>query len=184
MAFNNFPYTDMHELNLDWVISEIKRFANEYLATQGKVKNLEQELTELELYVKNYFSSLDIQQEIKTVIDEMAESGTLQDILIDALQDSVTVASIGVKGNTIDSCAVLSRSGHCVVNDFSIQTDCNALRTYIKNNNLIVDAIIISHYHNDHIGGSLGTGLSAFLSESCNTFNTRHTAYSKHKLLK
>lgn len=183
MAFNNFPYTDMHELNLDWVISETKRLANEYLATQRNVKTIGQELEELEIYVKNYFSSLDIQQEIKTVIDEMAESGTLQDILIDALQDSVTVASIGVKGNAIDSCAVMSRNGHCVVNDFSIQTDCNALRTYIKNNNLIVDAIIISHYHNDHIGGSLGTGLSAFLSDSGITFNTGCTAYLPHRLL-
>lgn len=38
--FNKFPYTDFHELNLDWILDKIKQFENDFYV------NLSQTITE------------------------------------------------------------------------------------------------------------------------------------------
>lgn len=41
MAFENFPYTDIHELNLDWLLAVIKQM-------QEKIEELEERIEALE----------------------------------------------------------------------------------------------------------------------------------------
>lgn len=74
MAFNNFPYTDGHELNLDWVIKTYK----------DSVKNAldAMELSEeTKAYVNDYFSNLDVQEEINNKLDTMPIYQSVSDIL-------------------------------------------------------------------------------------------------------
>ena len=56
--------------------------------TMGDVETLNRDVTsiyasfgELQEYVNNYFSSLDVQEEIDNKLDEMAEDGTLSNII-------------------------------------------------------------------------------------------------------
>ena len=62
------PYTNIHELNLDWVIKVVK----EYLA---KVDTLEIDFNDLKNYVDNYFESTDFAQLVNDKIDELVDSG-------------------------------------------------------------------------------------------------------------
>ena len=56
------------------------------LKTQEDVINNNADLlAELEIYVKDYFKNLDVQEEINNKLDEMAEDGTLQEIISDYL---------------------------------------------------------------------------------------------------
>lgn len=41
MAFENFPYADLHNLNLDWLLAKVKEL-------EEKVKELEDRVTALE----------------------------------------------------------------------------------------------------------------------------------------
>ena len=45
--FENFPYTDMHQLNLDWIIKIAKDFLDQYTHLQELITNGETSLQEL-----------------------------------------------------------------------------------------------------------------------------------------
>lgn len=45
--FENFPYTDMHQLNLDWIIKIAKDFLDQYTSLQQMIADGEQSLTDL-----------------------------------------------------------------------------------------------------------------------------------------
>lgn len=75
--FDNFPYSNFHELNLDWIINEVKNL----LSLNGKVEKLAGDVSSLETYVKEYFANLDISSEVSEKIDQMAESGELRAII-------------------------------------------------------------------------------------------------------
>lgn len=65
---NKYPYTDMHELNLDWILSEIQ-------ALEAKIKELESEYGDID----------DIVDGLKEYTDESVEALRLQ--LVDDLNE-------------------------------------------------------------------------------------------------
>lgn len=56
--FNNFPYTNFHQLNVDWILSEIKKFEDFYLGSLeqiGKtVENLIKKVDDNSESIKNF----------------------------------------------------------------------------------------------------------------------------------
>lgn len=82
MAFNNFPYTDMQDLNIDWLLKSMK----EAVATANSAKEI---ADNLKIFVETYFENLDVQQEINNKIDAMAASGELAETLDPIVADIV-----------------------------------------------------------------------------------------------
>lgn len=81
MGFNNkYPYTDFHELNLDWFLAEFQKVTT-------KVDTLEQTVQDFIDYVNHYFEDLDLQHEVTLRLNAMAADGTLA-ALIQPLFDS------------------------------------------------------------------------------------------------
>ena len=87
--FNKYPYTDFHELNLDWVLETVKQLAAEWASTleawntvQEAWEDEQQAFQGLHDYVMNYFDNLDVQEEINNKLDQMAADGTLDTILL------------------------------------------------------------------------------------------------------
>lgn len=80
---NIYPYTDAHELNLDWFLDEFKKVIAE-------VNTLEETVTQFTDFVTNYFDNLDVQTEINNKLNEMAADGTLA-ALIQPLFDEYKV---------------------------------------------------------------------------------------------
>lgn len=75
MPFNNrYPYTDFHELNLDWFLEEFKKVTD-------KVTDLDATVQQFTEFVTNYFDNLDVQQEINNKLNEMMLSGELGQIV-------------------------------------------------------------------------------------------------------
>lgn len=72
--FNNFPYTNFHELNLDWICNEIFKVIS-------KVDENDKNFEKLVEYVKNYFDSISVPEEVRKVIDEMYADGRLAAII-------------------------------------------------------------------------------------------------------
>ena len=78
MIFENFPYTNFHELNLDWLLQTCKQLAEEMATLRG-------DWSDFKAYVEDYFKNLDLDDEIKAAIkyqvDQMAADGTLDRIV-------------------------------------------------------------------------------------------------------
>lgn len=84
--FENFPYTNFHRANLDWVLKTVKELAAGF-------EQVESDFTDLHDYVMNYFANLDVDAEIRIIIDQMASDGTLRQIMepyINALAGDVS----------------------------------------------------------------------------------------------
>lgn len=70
----DYPYTDMHELNLDWFLAKFKDLVETW-------NNVESEWNSLHDYVQNYFENLNVQTEIDNKINAMILNGTFADIV-------------------------------------------------------------------------------------------------------
>lgn len=81
MAFNNFPYTDAHELNLDWVIRTVKEYVQE-------TAKLESDVAAISAKVDNFISTLDIPAEVQTQINALISSGAFEDMIAQAIEDN------------------------------------------------------------------------------------------------
>ena len=67
------------------LLCKITAKVNEIIATQNTqvdaIKELQSLYVELKNYVDNYFTNLDVQTEINNKLDQMAQDGTLQEII-------------------------------------------------------------------------------------------------------
>ena len=86
--FNKYPYTDFHELNLDWFLKQFKELvadwedfhttiSAEWAAVQQEWTDTKEAWQTLYNYVHDYFDNLDVQAEIDHKLDEMVEDGTM-----------------------------------------------------------------------------------------------------------
>lgn len=77
-VFEQFPYTNFHDLNLDWIIKKVKECLDQVDVNTA-------DMADLKNYVLNYFANLDVQDEINNKLDEMADNGELANIIAEYL---------------------------------------------------------------------------------------------------
>lgn len=79
-VFENLPYTNFHETNLDWVTKTVKQAEEQSADAVEKAEQAVQKSEQTEEYVNTYFEKLDVQQEINNKLDSMADDGSLGDV--------------------------------------------------------------------------------------------------------
>ena len=72
--FNHGPYADLHQLNLDWIIAEVKKMASAIDAQNA-------DITEIRAKVDDFVANLDLSAEVGEKLDEMLADGSLADII-------------------------------------------------------------------------------------------------------
>lgn len=80
MAFSNFPYTDFHNLNLDWILETTKDL-------NAKWDDYYKQWNEWQQDVQNYINNLDYISAIDAYLDGLKNSGDLADIIDTWLTD-------------------------------------------------------------------------------------------------
>ena len=86
-CLTNFPFIeeDFDSLTYYELLCKVVGYLNKVIDTTNAIGTQTEELTnafnELKSYVDNYFTNLDVQTEINNKLDEMAESGVLQEII-------------------------------------------------------------------------------------------------------
>ena len=93
--FENFPYTNLHDLNLDWVLATIRKLIAEWtaykLAMDEAFEDLKGEFHELYDYVMNYFENLDLDDAVtvavRAVLEEMIEDGTIDELIAEYIKN-------------------------------------------------------------------------------------------------
>lgn len=154
--FENLPYTNYHELNLAWVLRDLK--------AQGlKLKDLEQ-----------FIKDLDIPDAVKDILTEWLEDGTLEAIIA-SMDEPVASQLFFPNLNQVSyysaNFAVLCSYGKTFILDCGAYLNWEACRDLldalvavgkVKN----IDAIIISHYHYDHVE-NIANILNRYPHEDC-----------------
>ena len=103
--------------------------------TKETVDTYVKSFNELYTYVHDYFDNLDVQEEINNKLDEMAESGGLQELIINYFKNyQVSYEEFGAKGDgvTDDFQAILS--AHTYANAHGIPVKAEAEKVYYVKN--------------------------------------------------
>lgn len=104
MAFYEFPGSDFHDLNLDWLLQQMKNCLAEWAATKAQWETLsadneafktqiQAEWDELRQFVTDYFANLDVSEEISSKINEMAQDGSLLTVIYGIVTETTATAS-------------------------------------------------------------------------------------------
>ena len=86
---NKFPYTNFHELNLDWIIEIAKNFLDQYTNIQETIstglEDLEAKKTELEGLLQAWYDehSQDIADQLADALQDLNAWYTLQENYLD-----------------------------------------------------------------------------------------------------
>lgn len=78
---DKYPYTNWHNVNLDWVLERVKEWGEMVEANDKAFKDLEEANASFKEYVTNYLHDLDVQVAIDDKLDRMFESGLLGEYL-------------------------------------------------------------------------------------------------------
>lgn len=81
--FRQFPYTNFHEMNLDWVINTVKQLEVEWERTRDEWATYKE-------FIDNYFENLDVSQEVLDALRIFASDGTLNEIIDPVIANAVT----------------------------------------------------------------------------------------------
>lgn len=86
--FDHYPYTNFHNVNLDWVLQAVKswgalveqnnqNFINLAAANEAFKTYINEHIAEYEQFVTGYLENLDVQEEINHKLDDMLQRGEL-----------------------------------------------------------------------------------------------------------
>ena len=112
-VLQNFPFIeeDFDALTDYALICKVIEYLNKVIDSQNgvvsEVESLEIMFNELKSFVDNYFDNLDVQEEINNKLEQMAEDGTLQEIITSYIQSNVawtfdTVADMKLATNLVN----------------------------------------------------------------------------------
>lgn len=140
--FDRYPYTNWHNVNLDWVLERVKEWGELVEANDQAFKDLQEANESFKEYVTNYIQNLDVQEEINNKLNEMLESGVLTEhflpfISLDVsnwLNENITEP----EGVVIDQS--LTVEGACA-DSFTVGRNFDVVNTTIQNlpNNIFSD---------------------------------------------
>lgn len=164
MAFEQFPYTNIHNLNLDWLLKTVKD-TKDILDNTDIPQHVRDELTEM--YNDGRLEKLvneKILADIQAKVDANTESiGTAKETIaaneaaIEGLKVTATLAMV----STLDAysgdpergfslCMVIYNKDFCVVYDHGNDSG-NRLLGYLRQKGISkITAFVASHYHSDH----------------------------------
>lgn len=119
--FENFPYTNFHELNLDWIIKIAKDFLDQYTHIQEVIADGEQSLTDI---TNQGLSDLENKKnELENLLNEWYESHS-EDIanqLADALEDINNLLS--------EVLSSITTAKNSAISDFNNRAEQKAIET-------------------------------------------------------
>lgn len=149
-VLENFPYIEADfDAITNWQLfcklgEEINKIIEKMNIAGQQTEDLTKAFNELKNYINNYFENLDVQNEINNKLDEMAEDGTLKNILDELLvyeklgkKDNQQMYMLGMKRimRTLERNSL--NPNHIAGEDYAIMQG----GTYVGNNKMVIARI-------------------------------------------
>lgn len=154
-------------------VQKLTRLFNELSEeTQTLVNHYIEEFTTLYNYVHDYFDNLDVQEEINNKLDAMAEDGTLEAIIAGYIEARDVEFIFPKNWDTYSGDACLIKAyGKSILIDTHRASVVNLLEEMLTSNGVEhLDYVILSHYHDDHVGGFTGLVTDEFIDENTKVY--------------
>lgn len=116
---NKFPGTNFHDLNLDWVINQVKMLTTEWITTRAEWTDTKAEWQQLYSFVSNYFANLNVTNEINAKIDAMIASGQFMDIIRGTVEDTTRAQAASTTSQWLAD-HIVQETGYVLDNTLSI----------------------------------------------------------------
>ena len=155
---NNFPYTNFHDLNLDWIIKKVKEYC-------AKVDDAITDFDDLKKYVDSFLDDIDYVSIINAKIDELIADGTMQILITSALNERIPYRH-GVSNGTAQRIADVAQSYIRHNNDLCYMHHPSAVYNY--SNGLQADG----HYYGWNalqVGENVYYGYSGYFDDDTQT---------------
>ena len=130
------------------------------------LEELQNLFIELKDYVDNYLDNLDLQEDINNKLDEMATDGTLAEIINQEIFDELNhrTQKVGIYAPSLlnsagsEMCTLAMGETKAVLFDVGRSTSIASNKNYLESKlgDRKINAVFISHYHGDHMGGIEG----------------------------
>lgn len=157
MAYENFPYTDLHTLNVDWLLKTLKD-TKDLLDNTDIPKIVQDEITEM--YNNGQLADLINEQilgDIQAQVDANTASIEAANEAIEGLKVTATLAMLSAKDAVSGDpdrgyslCMVIYNKDFCIVYDHG-NDGANRLLQYLRQKGISkITAFVASHYHSDH----------------------------------
>lgn len=155
-VFTHWPYTNFHELNLDWLLKVCKdldiSLSDLSALVNKEIANLDERIKILDDKIEHSELPEVVREELRALI----ESGEMGELIEQALLNINDEIELHTPDNgtsespTGVSLWIKTKDG-AIINDFGVHTDRLVADLKANSTNKIY-AIIISHYHEDHVG--------------------------------
>lgn len=147
--FDRYPYTNFHNVNLDWVLQAVKAWGALVEQNNTAFQNLQEANESFKTYVTTYLENLDVQEEINNKLDDLLESGTLTPYMqpyistevSEWLEDNITPTTPAVDASlTVSGAAADAKATGDVINEKGAAIDAvNASVTELENSIFSID---------------------------------------------
>lgn len=87
MAFENFPYTDFHNLNLDWILCEMKKLLGQYSGIMDNISEIENKLKALSEAMDNFYEPDIFFHTVSEVVKEYINYGVFEEFIKHAVEN-------------------------------------------------------------------------------------------------
>lgn len=157
MALNNFPYTNLHSLNLDWILDKMKELIADFSEVETSFSGLSSQFEELKSYVNDYFDTLDLTDEVRTIINELIANGYIEQIVSEMVEE-------GYFRRIVDDVVKNPQVRPTQYNKQAVKEFIEVLETYLDNTNHL-------YYGNN---GALNVNMSTeggLYAIDCSTYN-------------
>ena len=153
MSMDLGPYTNFHELNQDWFLSEFNRVLKEWAEMKKSFKSLNDAFNDLRNYVHDYFKNLDVQKEIDNKLNAMAKDGSLSDLIKPFIVTNLPPVVVDDTSKMTDryKMYILKTSGHLYQWDSELNGFSDTGLTYGTIGNIITTDIAISEGNLDDV---------------------------------
>lgn len=123
--FEHFPYTNFHELNLDWLLQTVKQ-------------------------LKAAWDSADLPALIAAEIQRLIDSGEIGEILDGSVEYKIIEIDCGTRAM---STGIIAPDGGFVLIDFGDEGAASHVVQTLRNNGAVtMRAAVLTHAHHDHVG--------------------------------
>lgn len=147
--FEQFPYTNFHELNLDWLLQKVKQLDSKVDSFEDDIKEAVNEWFEEHPEIQIPDDSITIEKLVDYLKAAYYESGQVK-YLIPCMTNSTDTSIRG-------TCFLAVTPDKTILFDCGSTASWDAInydlaRWYGQGEFTNIDVIVISHYHDDHVG--------------------------------